>query len=150
MQAHLIPGPHLCGFYISCVCVVVCLFKMKNTSLPSWYCWNIFYFLQTLTFNHKTLQNWPKKGKTCVPQQAHLYVKRKHYLGWKATFVYLKHVCKHCTVPWTWLVESLFIPELPLIQVFLAWMYRFYPFKTFWIEPIIKNIIIISSINMQF
>ena len=68
MQAHLIPGPHLCRFYISCVCVVVCLFKMKNTSLPSWYCWNIFYFLQTLTFNHKTLQNWPKKGKTCVPQ----------------------------------------------------------------------------------
>ena len=42
------------AFVYHAMCACVCLedyLKWNNTSLWSWYCWNIFYFLQSLTFS---------------------------------------------------------------------------------------------------
>ena len=42
--------------------------------------------LQTLTFYHKWLQNWPIRGTTCVPENAHTCLKQQKYHIWKSNF----------------------------------------------------------------
>ena len=60
---------------------------IQNKKHFSWCCWNIFYSLQTLTFYHRPLQNWPIRVTTCVPK--HTCDTRAVHL-WKRNFCVLE------------------------------------------------------------
>ena len=131
------PGSSVCCFRISRAFVQFKLkfwIKKRPTSLSSWYCWNIFYSLQTLTFTKNQLQNWPMRGTRCKSGHAHTRVTQKQYHTCKRNFrvfgrrdlfphsfpipphtssrVYSSSIIGLCDREWTWACFEILL-ELP-------------------------------------